>query len=755
MNLLEHLREQLEGAALYNSHQEVAPKVIIWTDKPGVWAEAAGQLRAMLPNLHTLGAYDPETRTGPDSYLLYELGKNQDQPLVFYLPGVSKSEFTTARDIPESARHLYASQFVGQFWIQKNHKDWTPMAILQNSLNIDIAQDNDTKEALIAALPELLHADLAKLKGKKIEASDLRALSAPDPAKDLLECLNDPGIATSWTDAKRTAFTKECEDRFGFSPEADGDLVGAEKLANQDGPWEEVWTRFCEAPRRYPQLIKKLQGLTPTELFPRSSWPSNNAADESKLGEEFVKLSEKNSKEIAEGIAKLTGQHRERLDWVWAELGMSPLARALSFLNEAVELIETPYHHGSWDELTAYYLETGVRIEQLMRSAMEEALLPETEKSATDSISKILQSVYIPWVDELASHAQTQFESYPVTLREDIRGFNASPGKVYLFIDGLRYDVALELFERLEPWNPEISHEWSALPSVTWTSKYAWEPLAVTLNGNEWNKDFAPSNSEGKKVDTNRFPKVLKEIGITHLNWDDNGDSSLTGWITHSEIDSFGHKEGWKMVQRLPNIYKTIAQRVAELFSAGWNEVEIVTDHGWLVAPEGLPQSELRSHLVDTKWGRCARPQEGAIIEMLKHPWFWNSSIDVVTPPGVKCFKANQKYAHGGVSLQECCIPRIKLSNTGATVAEVVNEPNFTWSGLRLRSEMPDSNGYKLDIRKRANDPESSVAAKPGSFKEGKATALVEDDGLEGEAAFAVILKDGQVVKQTTIVIGS
>jgi hypothetical protein len=47
-------------------------------------------------------------------------------------------------------------------------------------------------------------------------------------------------------------------------------------------------------------------------------------------------------------------------------------------------------------------------------------------------------------------------------------------------------------------------------------------------------------------------------------------------------------------------------ERVEELIQAGWRRFRIVTDHGWLLLPGGLPKTELPMHQVETRWGRSA-----------------------------------------------------------------------------------------------------------------------------------------------------
>jgi len=65
--LLETVRASLSHAARYNPGDVVAPAAVLWTDADGQWRPVVEQLRGLMPELLTLGEYDPETRTGPTS----------------------------------------------------------------------------------------------------------------------------------------------------------------------------------------------------------------------------------------------------------------------------------------------------------------------------------------------------------------------------------------------------------------------------------------------------------------------------------------------------------------------------------------------------------------------------------------------------------------------------------------------------------------------------------------------------------------
>lgn len=121
-----------------------------------------------------LGEYDETKQSGPVAYLRFQVPA---QPLaaaqtpILYLPGIPRTAFRSATDFPEDVRHLFALQFEGQFWLQKNGKDWTPTAILASAdggMGLDVARDADTAAALRECLAKVLEADVAALAGRRL-----------------------------------------------------------------------------------------------------------------------------------------------------------------------------------------------------------------------------------------------------------------------------------------------------------------------------------------------------------------------------------------------------------------------------------------------------------------------------------------------------------------------------------------------------------------------------------------------------------
>src|SRR5437764_3956087 len=155
------------------------------------------------------------------------------------------------------------------------------------------------------------------------------------------------------------------------------------------------------------------------------------------------------------------------------------------------------------------------------------------------------------------------------------------------------------------------------------------------------------------------------------------------------------------MVDYLDEVVERVVWHIRELLDVGWMRVEVVTDHGWILLPGGMEKVDLPVAVTAKKKGRCARLKEGAVIDGPTVPWFWDQDVRIAVAPGASCFEANKEYEHGGVSPQECIVPRLTVS-VGATAAAagMAEITKVTWLGLLCRVEIAGVNQrITADIR--------------------------------------------------------
>ncbi len=764
MTVLARLLGVLRKAADYNRHELAPPRVILWPDEERLWVNCIQALRADYPALWVLGGYDPVQGSGPAAWLRLQLDTHSSADVpVIYLPGIGRAAFRRAEDFPKLATHLFALQYQGQFLCQKNGRDLTPTAFLSNlegGLGLDVAGDQDTKTAIQEALPALLQVSVAELGGRRLEASDFRAIITTDPVRTLLQWMSDPAgckrellkFGSAWA-----SFCAVCRADFGLDPDGDGALSAAERLTQGSGGWPVVWGRYKDTPRTYTGIKSLLENCQPLDMFKnREYYPQINREEEEKLAADMAQLASAAPKDAVEKIIQLHAEHAHRAKWVWAELGDSPLARAIVFLREMAEQVRATGTPGTWAQLAEFYLASGWQADRSVLQALAVARTP----AALQAVGVAVRASYLAWLDKLALVAQGLAATYPNTGPATCRQFPVDASTVYLFVDGLRMDLAKSLEAQLIADGLEVSleHAWSALPSVTATAKPAWLPLAEKLRGPLEGGSFQPKEAAtGKALVHARFKQLLQELGIAYLA--DNALELPTqcAWTESGAFDTHGHDEGAKLAWRVNDELASLQVRIAGLLQAGWKTVRVVTDHGWLLFPGGLPKAELPKHLTESRWGRCAAPEPGAQHGYAVTNWFWDAMEPVVLAPGIACFKAGMEYAHGGLTVQECLIPTLNVRSQGNSAGNTVRVVEKKWAGLRLNIYFEGAAGLLIDLRIRAADGTTSVAESTAVARaDGERTSiLAATDDDAGKTAFLVAIdQNGQPVFKQAIVIG-
>ena len=625
----------------------------------------------------------------------------------------------------------------------------------------DVAHDANARRAMLGALAELATTPVNRLRGKHLEAEDFDKLFSDDPVKDLLRWLSDPEVVKSgWDGGRWAAFRSRCKAEFEFDPEKDGELAGAELLGKREAAWATAWERFTESPVLYRGIPELLRKAKPAGLFEdvSQSWPQNNEKAEKELRQALLGLENSTPFETRERILDLERQHGPRREWVWARLGQAPLAIALRHVARLVEISANKLGGASVSEMAKLYVDGAWKAD---RAALAAAA---AVKSTADTlaVSKALNAVYRPWLESAAERLQTLVEEEPLPAHDGqtLEDVLVEPGGMILFADGLRFDVSQRLASRMQDKGLPValSTRWAASPTVTATTKPAVSPVSERVKGLSLGEDFAPVTADGEQaLTTHRFRKLLDAAGYQYLAADETGDPSGRGWTEHGELDKLGHSLQVKLAGRVDDQVDLLLERIQALLEAGWREIRVVTDHGWLWLPGGLPKVDLPKYLTASRWARCAVIKGGSNVEAPTVRWHWNVNERVAVAPGIACFVTGNEYAHGGLSLQESLVPIMRVTGSKAGAKATATIAEVFWAGLRCRIRVEAAQpGLVVDLRTKVNDRGSSVSRERPLDDRGAASLLVEDDELEGTPAIVVLLDSlGHVVAKQPTIIGS
>ena len=769
------LADAVLAAAKGNSHTATTAAAVLWPDKEGQWLAALPALKKLMPSLCELGEYNPGQRCGPAVWLKCAIAGSLpevqlDGIPVVYLPGVSRAELRAIESCPRDLQPLAELQYRGVFWSQLNGKDWTVSAFLASKnggLGLDVAQDKATQETLLQALQAgvLLDRSVDEFKGRTINAEWLLGLLAPNPTRDLLLWLNAPDVARSqWSDVLWDVFTKRCKMDFGFDPVADGVLVAAERLAHAEGKWAAVAELYRDSYSSFPNIFGLLAKVQPPQmgLFPDqgllAGYPQANEQGESALRYALSACASMMAPQACAAVLAAEKEHGLRRAWLWASMGRSPLAEALGHLALVAERSSLLPMGQTPADLAAGYQQSGWQVDQ----AALHALACVHTKADLETVGAALRAMYLPWIEEAARRLQEATKAtggLPPLPTEQPSGLGA--GTCTVFVDGLRYDVAVQLQQRLlSLGDTALSARWTSLPSVTASGKAWCSPVAAHIAGTVVDAEFEPRvAADGKPLSGHNLRKLLTDQGVQPLDKHETGDPQGQAWAEAGDLDHYGHEHGLRLARDLKTQLDQVVERVQELADAGWKRIRIVTDHGWLLMPGGLPKSELAKHQTETRWGRCAVLKDSAHGTPLTFGWDWCKEVQVAYAPGVSSFIAGAEYAHGGISLQECLVPVLQLDCAGAEkTAAAVTIRSVTWRGLRC-SVVADgaAPGQRVDIRTKAALAASSLAASDKPLDGGKASLAIADDEHMGAAAVVVVLSaEGEVLhKQVTTVGGN
>jgi hypothetical protein len=770
MLVIDGVVNSIREARKYNSNTQIAPAAVLWTDKDRQWESVINKIQVILPELIVLGSYAPEKMTGPVIWIKCVIARTlpeaqipEDVIPIIYLPGVSRSDLRAIESCPVWLQGLAELQYRGVFWSQSNGRDWSVNAFLTSKsggLGLDVARDESTQNALLRVLDALLFdKNIKHLKGSHLESNDFNQMLMSAPDKDLLTWMNDPqAIQDLWQGKRWDAFVELCIKEFSFNPEKDGDLGAAEALCMNTGAWMVVWQRFVETFHLYPKLPALLAKVRMHhDLFIDQSTYLQYTLDEEKtLENSLLKLSELSPAEARQAVLKLESTHAGQRAWVWGKMGYAPLTNALEHLTIIADLSATIPGGLSPQEMGERYQDNYWKIDQ----ACLDALKSVNGAKQQEVVKAVLSVIYTPWLIQVNQTFQALIaaKGYPGTheVNEAVAEYSVS-GECVFFIDGLRFDIAHTLVDKLKAQGFEIdlSAVWSALPTVTSTAKAAVTPIHKLITGRATDVDFQPGLlSEDKSYSQYYLKKLLKDQGWHYIASDETGDPSGKAWTECGDIDKEGHAKQLKLAQRIEPLLDEIVERIVELESAGWRHIRVVTDHGWLLVPDELPKVSLPKHATETRWGRCAQLKDSVSFSGLVVAWHWSSDVSIAMAPDISSFIAGRHYEHGGLSLQECITPVLKIKS----LAKVLSKASAAiktkkWVGLRCKIEVETEYEVYAVLRTKPADEASNICQQK-KITAGTCALMVEDDGLDGSSAVLVLIdSEGQLLdKQATIV---
>lgn len=750
----------VHASADHDPRAEAAPSAVLWCDPGREFAPLLPALRTALPSLLTLGPIDPALRQGPAIWLRTAAGRALpavdwpgDAPPVIYVPGVGREVLRAAEDCPEPLRLLAFYAVTGAVFGHPNARDWTLRGFLAanaayGGLGLDVPGDEPTRQALAAAAAKLFARPLAELQGRRLDATWLHHLLAPDLAEDTLAWMG--GELTAQADPPRfAAFQARAKAELKLDPARTPLAAAAARVLRQDAGWAPVWTRFATAGPGFHEPVAAL--LTAVEspdplLADPAVYATANARQENELRSALLRLDGATEATARETVTRLAKIHAPRAAGPWAARGHARLAAAIVQIARLAASPALPSQDAV--SLAAAYAASGWQADDAAMQALA-AVAPgagHLDSLAADraGVALTLRALYAP---RLAREAETLQALLP-------QGPPRSPApaetEAVLFVDGLRMDLAHRLSALLHRAGAtvEVGWRWTGFPSVTATCKPLASPAAPRLHGGDDAETFEPLAADGRRATT---PVLLREMEAAGYGAALTLNPRDRCWLEAGHFDKDGHDQQSRLADGLEAGLMAVAAEALTIIRSG-RRLRVTTDHGWLLLPGGLPVARLPAGLTATRWRRCAVVHEGAATNVARLPWTWNPAVLVATAPGIHVFMDGADYAHGGISPQESVVPELLIAPLAPARRAVTLA--VKWIGLRLYVTAEGGEGLTAFLLL-GPEGQGVPAAAPKTLKPDGTASLPADDAFVGQVALLELRdQSGQVLASQRVVVG-
>lgn len=259
------------------------------------------------------------------------------------------------------------------------------------------------------------------------------------------------------------------------------------------------------------------------------------------------------------------------------------------------------------------------------------------------------------------------------------------------FLDGLRLDLAYELAEHLREalgpdgdapsdgegrgWSVRTSRWRATVPSETEPGMGALLPGSTTAFSVDLVKGNLRAQRNQQTLSTTQREGVLQREGwsVTR-DWDKQWQAARVAFID-SDIDKGGEAEIAEIEEHLSRRVDTLAENIADrLRQGGWSKAFVVTDHGFVLLPEGKSMEGIKPpDSAEAVSLRCAAPAgqgEGPGVRLeagLPGLDYLETSVRVLLEPQQRFTKrglSDRRYFHGGLLPQESILLFLEIEKS-------------------------------------------------------------------------------------------
>ena len=386
-------------------------------------------------------------------------------------------------------------------------------------------------------------------------------------------------------------------------------------------------------------------------------------------------------------------------------------------------------------EYISLYTERFSKIDRFYRIILDAFYqLPELDERTVSSVSaskKTIDAKYAQLANQLnyewlecVRDTGNAFDKVGILRQNEFFAtYNDSNKLVVIISDGLRYDVAVELYEELAKKKhiATMSPMLSLLPSETKFCKAALFPHdSMKLVGDNMTTDGKILSSIKQKTEQLcRYRNEAICVNFEEVSTQVSSHRELFKkplvYVMHDRIDKTGHAQSVSdITESCRKTVEELARFVNSLHTTlKRHNVIITSDHGFLLNDiifedkDKLSISEKNIEATTRYYLTTARDK---IDEVEKINIYRASSIEtdvetfVATPVGTNRFAApgGYKYSHGGASLQEMVLPvicsKMRRESSKRMVDVVIKNNNLNMVSSRLNFQLVQKEAVSMEL---------------------------------------------------------
>lgn len=405
----------------------------------------------------------------------------------------------------------------------------------------------------------------------------------------------------------------------------------------------------------------------------------NSRAQKCEKKKEFISLISKNAELINKKSIGFWGKEGDIREWSQLSI-LSSMMTLIEDFNQEIQNINDEQN------LIKRYCEKYFEIDQLYRKYITDS--NEIEDSLED-IYEWIEKFYIEYLDKLNSlfsekiFKKGKWELEGLFFQGDFLkklDLKNNPKTGIIIVDGLRYELGKEIYHRITTeFNVDIKPVYTQIPTDTVVG------MATLLSPEKYEFDCDTSgiliSSNG--VPLNNKPQRINYLKskiekITDFNIKDFNDKPLKEiqiiknpiLIFSDYPDKLLESGGINYLQFISQSLNGITKGIKKLLKAGFKEVHIISDHGFLTFkdPEfNFKIEEKPGFIRDSRRFACGENIAAGNLVQFNIP---NMKKGLYFPRSIYYFK-HDSFLHGGISIQETIIPYIRITNKKEIVKKV------------------------------------------------------------------------------------